>query len=133
MLKRISHLYKHNSIGIAIIITILIVYLSLSNINSIKTVNFNHIDKYQHSLAYFSLMISWLLVSQKLNKKIFRYWMVLSVFLLGVLMEILQQLLTTDRQADLFDVFANTSGIIVAYIVFEKVIFKGFKEFLTKA
>jgi VanZ family protein len=134
MLSRIKRLYKDNAIVIAIAITVLIVYLSLSKTSSLKPiVDINHLDKYQHSLAYFGLMLSWLLVSQKLpKKKTFRFWMILTVFLFGILMEILQQVLTSYRQADLYDVFANSFGIIIAYIVFEKLIFKGFKEFLSK-
>lgn len=133
MILRIKHLYKDSAIGIAILITIVIIYLSLAKVSNIKPlVNISNIDKYQHSLAYFGLMMSWLLASSKLNKKgTLRFWIVLYVFLFGVLMELLQQMLTTYRQADAFDVLANTSGIIIAFVVFEKLVFKEFKEFLS--
>ena len=128
----IKHLYKDNALTFAIVITISITYLSLSKVSSIIPVlEIKNGDKYQHLLAYFGMMMSWLFVSQKLNTKhISRLWAVMGVFLFGVLMEVLQQRLTTYRQADLYDVFANLSGIIIAYIVFEKLVFKEFKEFL---
>ena len=132
MLVLIKNLYKDNAIGVAIAITLIIVYLSLSKISSITPMlEIDHVDKYQHVLAYFGLMLSWLFATQKMTKKpSFKFWMVFMVFLFGVLMEFLQQAITTYRQADIFDVFANTSGIIVAYVVFEKFIFKEFKVFL---
>jgi VanZ family protein len=128
----IKHLYKDNALTFAIVITISITYLSLSKVSSIIPVlEIKNGDKYQHLLAYFGMMMSWLFVSQKLNtKRISRLWAVMGVFLFGVLMEVLQQRLTTYRQADLYDVFANLSGIIIAYIVFEKLVFKEFKDFL---
>lgn len=128
----IKHLYKDNALTFAIVITISITYLSLSKVSSIIPVlEIKNGDKYQHLLAYFGMMMSWLFVSQKLNtKRISRLWAVMGVFLFGVLMEVLQQRLTTYRQADLYDVFANLSGIIIAYIVFEKLVFREFKEFL---
>jgi len=128
----IKHLYKDNALTFAIVITISITYLSLSKVSSIIPVlEIKNGDKYQHLLAYFGMMMSWLFVSQKLNtKRISRLWAVMGVFLFGVLMEVLQQRLTTYRQADVYDVFANLSGIIIAYIVFEKLVFREFKEFL---
>jgi len=44
----------------------------------------------------------------------------------GVLIEILQETLTKDRSADLFDVIANTVGIILAIQTF--LIFRRFKK-----
>ena len=126
MLVLIKNLYKDNAIGVAIAITLIIVYLSLSKISSITPMlEIDHVDKYQHVLAYFGLMLSWLFATQKMTKKpSFKFWMVFMVFLFGVLMEFLQQAITTYRQADIFDVFANTSGIIVAYVVFALLKFK---------
>jgi glycopeptide antibiotics resistance protein len=79
------------------------------------------------------MTISWLLSSLKLNiKSNAQFLIVLGVFLFGILMEILQKVLTISRQADVFDVFANTSGIMIAYIVFEKLVFNKFKDFLSR-
>jgi len=135
MLARIKHLYKDNTIAVAIVITISIVYLSLVKVSGLKPiVSIKHLDKYEHALAYFGLMLSWLFVFEKFNKKrIFRFLIVLAVFLFGMLMELLQQMLTTSRQADVYDVFANTSGIIIAYLVYEKLVFKKFKVFLSQS
>lgn len=134
MLVLIKNLYKDNAILIAVVITIAIVFLSLSKISAFTpVVDINHVDKYQHTLAYFGLTLSWLFATQKMNRKpSFRFWMVFGVFLFGILMEILQQVLTTYRQADFFDVLANTSGVIIAYVFFRKVVFKEFKAFLSQ-
>lgn len=132
MLALIKNLYKANAVTIAVSLTAIVAYLSLSKISSITPViKIDNVDKYQHSLAYFGLTLSWLFAAQKIKTKpSFKFWMVLFVFLFGVLMEILQQELTTYRTADFFDVLANTSGIIIAYVFFQKVVFREFKDFL---
>ncbi|MDG1804691.1 VanZ family protein [Flavicella sp.] len=132
MLALIKNLYKANAVSIAVSLTAIVAYLSLSKISSITPViKIDNVDKYQHSLAYFGLTLSWLFAAQKIKTKpSFKFWMVFFVFLFGVLMEILQQELTTYRTADFFDVLANTSGIIIAYVFFQKVVFRRFKDFL---
>ena len=132
MLIAIKNLYKDSAFYVAVFITITIAFLSLFNVNKLTPdVNLSHIDKYEHFTAYFVLTLSWLFVFQKSVKLInYRFGLVTLVFLYGILMEVLQQILTDYRQADLFDVFANTSGIIIAILFFEKIVHKKFKDFL---
>lgn len=47
-----------------------------------------------------------------------------AVFIYGIIIEILQGALTDYRQADLYDVFANFSGIAVAIMFFALVLKK---------
>ncbi len=44
--------------------------------------------------------------------------LVTAVFIYGIIIEILQGVFTNNRQADLFDVFANFAGITVATLFF---------------
>lgn len=131
MLLAIRNLYKDNALLLAVLITVSIAVLSLFNLHNFKpALNMSNIDKYEHCTAYFILTLSWLFAIQK-SEKLIKYRLILTVFvfLYGVLMEILQQVLTDYRQADLYDVFANSLGIILGILFFEKVISAQFKEF----
>tara|TARA_B100000809_G_scaffold38098_1_gene33341 strand:- start:33386 stop:33790 length:405 start_codon:yes stop_codon:yes gene_type:complete len=132
MLQAIKNLYKDNAFYIAVFITVSIAILSLFNLNQLKpAINLSNLDKYEHFIAYFVLTLSWFFVIQKSGKMMsYKFWLIMVIFLYGVLMEVLQQLLTNYRQADLYDVFANSSGIIIGMLFFEKGIRQEFKEFL---
>jgi VanZ family protein len=132
MLKAIKNLYKNNAFYIAVLITVCIAVLSLFNVSQLKpAINLSNIDKYEHFLAYFTLTLSWFFAIQKSGKLVvYRFWLIMLVFLYGVLMEVLQQVLTDYRVADIYDVLANSSGIFFGVLFFEKRIRNEFKEFL---
>ncbi len=116
MQKRIKSLLEHNSYTIAIGITIIIAYLSLSNPIHLKTpIHISFLDKILHATAYFSLTLSWLFALRN-NKK--KNWIGIVLFLYGVTMEFLQGWLTKNRQKDIYDVLANSIGILFALLLF---------------
>ncbi|PCH52017.1 MAG: hypothetical protein COC22_04760 [Flavobacteriaceae bacterium] len=78
-----------------------------------------YFDKFLHASAYFLLTLSWIFALKKnfkLKKKI--RLVVVTIFIYGIIIEVLQGTLTTYRQADLHDVFANLGGIFIAYVFF---------------
>ncbi len=82
-------------------------------------------DKILHSGSYFLLTTSWLLAYGKKTMQLKSTMLVAStIFIYGIIIEILQGTLTDYRQADLYDVFANFSGIAVAIIFFVLVLKK---------
>ena len=118
MLKHIKSLLENNAYLIAISLTILIAYLSLSNPVDLKTpIKINFLDKILHATAYFSLTISWMFALRNYSK---RKYIVIILFLYGILMEYMQFWLTNNRQKDIYDVAANTFGIIIAVIFYNK-------------
>jgi VanZ family protein len=121
MLVAIKNWYKGNRIFIAIGITLIITFLSLFRVSPVMPkLNLNHADKYQHAVAYFVVTLSWIWSFQtRNNNKSMQLWILLAVFLFGVLMEVLQEVMTNYRTADVFDVLANTSGIVLAYLFFK--------------
>jgi VanZ family protein len=121
MLVAIKNWYKGNRIFIAVGITLIITFLSLFRVSPvIPKLNLNHADKYQHAVAYFVVTLSWIWSFQtRNNNKSMQLWILLAVFLFGVLMEVLQEVMTNYRTADVFDVLANTSGIVLAYLFFK--------------
>ena len=82
-------------------------------------------DKLLHTTGYCLLTLSWLLAYKPKT----RHWkatifVVFSVFIYGIIIEILQGVFTSNRQADIYDVFANLAGITTAMIFFALVLKK---------
>jgi VanZ family protein len=112
---------KKTILGLAIGWTLLIAVLCLISFNELPKVSISGADKYVHATFYFILIMLWgFYASVKQNEirlaKIVRF-VILSLFY-GILIEILQETLTTTRHADVFDVLANFSGALLALLVF---------------
>ncbi len=80
------------------------------------------IDKIGHVLLHFLLVFGWLLVFFVMNEKqisSIKIWQVITVcFVYGIVIEIIQELLIPLRQADFFDVLANTVGLLIGFTLF---------------
>ena len=75
-------------------------------------------DKTVHFLVYFVLTLTWNFALQKKYKNwALKYIIVFVVIGYGIVIEVLQEVLTKTRQADLYDVIANSAGALVALIV----------------
>jgi VanZ family protein len=98
-----------------IIWTFLVVFLSLYTFTSISTISIPSKDKYAHFIFYFILGLGWMLSFKNTNNA-FLLKIGLSVVFFGILIEVLQELLTVNREADVYDVFANSAGVCLAYI-----------------
>ncbi len=115
MQKIIKNLLERNATTIALSLTVIIAFLSLKTIH-LTDEPITNLDKVFHFIAYFSLTIAWLFTYREKNKTL---QIILLLFLYGVLLEFFQAWFTTSRVTDIFDVFANTIGIIFASLVFK--------------
>ncbi|WP_395058457.1 VanZ family protein [Flavobacterium sp.] len=120
----IKHLLapNKNAIWIALFWTFLILYLSLKTSVNVPKINFQNADKVVHFTFYFGFVILWYryLVfknSVLLNNKIV---LVLISIGLGIAIEFAQKSMTTTRQADFWDVVANSAGTLVGIFVATK-------------
>ena len=114
LLERKLYLY------LAITLTIVITVGSLISLNKVVELpTFNFFDKIIHISAYFLLSISWFLAFNTRGKylKSSIYIAILS-FIYGIIIEALQGVMTTYRQADVFDMVANLTGIVIAWVFF---------------
>jgi len=102
---------------IAVSITLSLVILSLMKIPA-HNLGITHLDKWQHCFAYFVLSISWLTVFYKKKKKLL---IVVCCILLGIIIEILQNKLTSYRTGDYHDVIANSLGVLLGLFAFNKI------------
>ena len=118
MLKHIKNLFKDNIFVITILITIGIACLSF--IKTPKTdLDFISADKLYHLFAYFILTICWLFTLHKYS--FLKYTIGIVCVIYGILIEFLQETFTIHRTSDYKDVLANTIGIILAIIVYNKI------------
>lgn len=94
-----------------------IIYLSLVHISSTTTVKATfipHFDKLAHIFIYMIFSLLLLFENRKSRKT---YLPLLIAVFFGVLMEILQHLLTTYRSMEIYDMLANTLGVILGMLI----------------
>jgi VanZ family protein len=94
-------------------------------INQQVKVPVSNLDKVVHSFMYFMLSLSWLktLGYKKENVNYVLQILFLST-LYGIIIEVLQEVLTTYRHGDIKDVIANIIGAIIAVLVYKLIIKK---------
>lgn len=105
----------------AIVYTGIITYLSLVNLSDTSVGGWGVSDKVLHAVAYFGMALVWL-VFYVLNyqpstflRKIIVVCLLVVAF--GIIIEVLQNELTSYRELDLLDMLANTSGVILAGVL----------------
>ena len=105
----------------SILIALLIMYLSLASSETFQVmplIELPFIDKIVHFGMYFGLM-SVIIIENR--KSIFvtsqLFLIALIPFAYGILMEILQSILTTSRYASIYDVAANSAGILTSLVL----------------
>ena len=126
-MKITKHLSERNFLLLAIIWTVLITVASLVSSSAIPKVNLLWNDKIVHFLFYFFFVVFWSFALHK-NFYLKKYSFIIVVFAIvyGIIIEVLQELLTTTREPDLYDVFANALGAIIGYFGFYCVKYKFF-------
>ncbi|MEL4456086.1 VanZ family protein [Lutimonas vermicola] len=124
MLQDIKKLLERNALFLAILATLVLAFLSLSAIPKINLgLGIKSGDKYLHFTAYFGLSLLWYFALKKrINKKVFNFFVPLALIVYGIILEGLQSGLTTYRTGDIYDAMANTAGVIVALIIFNRFI-----------
>ena len=99
--------------GITFVLIVIAIAGSLLPPQQIKQLTFSISDKFIHGLYYATLTFFWILSAKtKPDQKQIKVG--LSVFFLGLALEILQDVLPIQRTMDVLDVFANSIGIFIA-------------------
>ena len=111
-----KRLLERNALAVAVFITLLIAFLSLVSLDGVAKINISNSDKIGHTIAYFTLSLSWFYVFKKQPRKRILAFFLLIIY--GIVLEVLQGTLTTYRTADFYDFIANTIGILLAVFVF---------------
>lgn len=96
---------------------IVLTILSLISISEQPSIGIKGEDKIYHFLAHFILTI--LLYNDLKNRKAKHPIIIssLAAMIYGILIEVLQDMLNTSRLPDIYDVAANSIGIIFAVVI----------------
>jgi VanZ family protein len=111
--------------------TLLIFILCVVKSTELPVIAIANLDKVVHAFFHFVFVILWFLyfkeeVKSSYSTKAFVFAFALSVFY-GIVIEVIQQIFTTTRAADVLDVVANLVGALVAVVVIivtKNVVFK---------
>ena len=123
MLKHIKKWSERNAYYLALAATIFVIFLSLGSFSSVgvQILKVKNSDKLAHIVAYLFLSFIWLFATRKRFTNVKqRVLLVVYITVFGIILEVLQEVLTTHRKADLNDVLANTVGIILAALMFNQ-------------
>ena len=105
----------------SIIVALVILYLSLTSSDTFKDVpliNIPNIDKIIHFLMYFGFMSVIIFENRRFlknSKKIFLIALIPLFY--GILMELLQLILTASRSANFYDAVFNSLGILFSILL----------------
>lgn len=111
---------KHVFLYLALFWTGVILFFCLIKSSDIPQVNIQNLDKVIHAFFHFVFVLLWFLFFKKKsnsskNFNLLAVTFVLS-FILGIVIEMIQQFFTTTRSGDPIDILANVSGATLAVI-----------------
>lgn len=114
--KITKHLSERNFFILAILWTIGVTIASLASLNNLFSVSIPGNDKTAHFVFYFVFFVLWYFGLQHyLKLKRVQLLLVFVTILYGICMEFFQAKFTANRQADPFDVLANTLGTLTGF------------------
>ncbi len=126
MTRRIKKLLAHKSVSVVVVVyTLLITLLFLMpKVVLIPVKTYIPFDKIGHTIIHLFLVFGWLLFFYRHDNKhlsISKARLIgLLCFFYGIIIEIIQELMIPLRQADFFDVLANTIGLFIGFTLFWK-------------
>lgn len=116
MLIKILSALKPWSLAILICYVAALTFGSLGSADKMPELGSSFDDKIYHLIAYgvFTLLVYNYFSFKGVNYKI--YYTAAAVILYGIIIEVLQYALTTNRTLDAFDVLANSLGVLIASV-----------------
>ena len=120
--KLIKNLLEHKRAIqlLTVIWTGLVAYLCLASSESLPSVEVFKYDKLGHFTFHFGITMVWFLFWKTTYRNENKYALLkafLFSFFFGIFIEIGQKLFTATREADAYDIIANTSGALFAVLV----------------
>ena len=110
-MKITKHLLERKFLIFAILWTIGVTFASLASLKNIPSVSIPGNDKTAHFVFYFVFFVLWYFGLKRFVKyNGFNLILVLITLFYGICMEFLQAQITSNRQADFYDVLANSFG-----------------------
>jgi VanZ family protein len=106
----------------SILVSLVILYLSLANSHTFDKVpafNIPYFDKIVHFAMYFGLMLM-IIIESRNNIRDVKHLLTISLIPLcfGILIEFMQNTLTSTRSGNFYDAVADLTGILVCAMIF---------------
>jgi VanZ family protein len=111
-----------NSLLLAVLWTGIILFLSFKAPSVNPKFIFPNQDKVVHFMFYFVFVFLWFgyFIYKKKSTNQTLIFLVMCSITMGILIELAQGYFTINRQADFYDVLANSSGSLVAFLLMRK-------------
>ncbi len=119
----IKALLARSAYKLAIALTTFITVISLISLKGMRpiSIGIDNFDKIVHFTLYFLLTLSWFFAAQEpIKKRTTKIILILALISYGIIIEALQGEMTTHRQADFYDILANSIGVLLAAILFPR-------------
>ena len=115
------NLSKQKLLLLAITYTVFVYVISLIKVQSPVRISINNLDKVVHFGIYFVFTLVWFgcFSGLEFKKSIFKgvFKASLLAFFVGLSIELLQEFLRKARSGDVYDVLANSLGILMAVVL----------------
>lgn len=107
------------AIWVALLWTGFIVFMCLKPTGGEQYISFPNADKVAHFTFYFGFVILWYRYFVYTKSSLFnnKFSLIIISIFFGILIEFAQKIFTTTRQADIWDVVANSSGSLIGFFV----------------
>jgi VanZ family protein len=106
---------------IALCWAVIIAFFCLTSSNNIPAVTIPYIDKFVHAFFYFVFTsVLFLFLKKRMDSSDKLRPLVISLLIAvfyGLVIELMQELFTVNRKAELSDVIANVSGALMAFFI----------------
>ena len=106
---------------LSIIYTLALTAVCLIRLNNLPDIKVSNGDKIFHLLSYLVLTFLWVntfIYKFKLKKEQAIVYAGISCIAFGIIIEILQGSVTSYRSSDIYDVVANTCGVLIMVLIF---------------
>ena len=108
---------KKATLTVSFLYSVILLVLSLVNVSSFPKLNSSFDDKIKHFIAYFIFGICWGIYFKISNYSKFLVKVFLFGLTFGLIIEVLQYSLTTYRSFDIYDVLANSLGVLMSLFI----------------
>ena len=116
--KITKYLSERNFLILAILWTIGVTVASLASLKNMPAISIPGNDKTAHFVFYFVFFVLWYFGLKRFVKYHgFDLILVLITLFYGICMEFFQAKLTANRQADFYDVLANSIGTLTGFFI----------------
>lgn len=108
---------------ISVVYTLCITFLLLFPATHVPKVDVPSFDKIGHVFVFIILVVLWALFTFASGKGVRSKigWVIIGAFIYGIIIEVFQGLFFESRTADGWDVVANSVGILLGWLIFQKI------------